>query len=196
MIIIEKKKQERKIQLLFLSLIIGSLSYNLFLFPLHLVTGGITGIATIIYYTLGIKPSLTILLESFLWISISYYYLGKERTIGTICVSILYPILIEITSKLNISFHYNAWVLIIISSILGGISNGLMYKSGYSNGGLPILSQILYKKYRYSISKTSFIINSSIVLISSFFFQLKETIYALFYLLINSLLIEKIIKIS
>ena len=60
--------------------------------------------------------------------------------------------------------------MVLLAGILSGVANGLMYKSGYSNGGFPIVSQILYEKHNISISKSSLVINVTIVLIGAYFF--------------------------
>ena len=43
----------------------------------------------------------------------------------------------------------------IVVGVISGFCNGLLYKTGFSNGGLPVISQILNKKF-----KASFLYNS------------------------------------
>ena len=186
--------KNKKILLLMISLLIGAINYNLFLYPLNLITGGINSIATLINYIYHIRVSIILLIESMICTILCYLFLGKERTITTILASITYPILVEITSPLNKILVDNNILIIIISSILGGLSSSIMYKSTYSNAGLPIISYILYEKYNLSISLTSLLLNSFIVLIGFHLFGLNNTIYALIYLIINSIMIKLLLK--
>ena len=55
----KKKKQTKKeyrLFLLFISLLLSAVLYNLFLLPLKLVTGGTNGLATITHYLYNINP--------------------------------------------------------------------------------------------------------------------------------------------
>ena len=123
-------------------------------------------------------------------------YLGKQRTMGTLFACITYPILVELTSNINnwITIDTSDILLIVLfSAVLGGIANGLMYKSGYSNGGLPIIAQVLHEKFKISIAKTTFVMNCIIVLVGSYFFGMTKVLYAIIYLYINSLVIDKVL---
>ena len=155
------KTRVYRIFLITISLILSAFVYNLFLLPLSIVAGGTSSIATITYYLYDINPALMIFIISGICSVLGFMYLGAERTTGTIIASIAYPIIIEITSKLvgQIQIDTSDVLLIVLfAGVLGGIANGLMYKSGYSSGGLPTISQILYEKFRISVAKTSFII--------------------------------------
>ena len=69
----------------------------------------------------------------------------------------------------------------------------MIYKTGFSNGGLPIISQILFEEYGIPIGKTNFVMNVVIILIGSYFFGTNMIMYAIIILYINSLIVDKII---
>ncbi len=196
---VKKRKKQNfiiRIVLTIISLLVGAVAYNMFLLPLSLVTGGTSGIATITHYLYDIDPAIMIFLISAACCIISFMYLGKQRTMGTLLACISYPIFVELTSGIR------NWIIIdtsdmllvtLFSAVLGGISNGLMYKSGYSSGGLPIISQVLYEKFKISVAKSSLVINIIIVLIGAIFFGSTKALYAIVYLYINSIVIDKVL---
>ncbi len=191
----EKHVIFRLFQLL-LSLLISSFLFNLFLFQFDIVTGGVNGIAVIVNKIYPLDPSIIIFITSFFLLVASFFYLGMEASIGAIFATFVYPILVKITSffTANIVLEPNDLLLVsIYIGIIGGIANGLMYKSGYSNGGLPIISQILYKKLRIATSKSSFFINGFIVLIGGFLISWTNALYAFTILYINSFMIERMV---
>ena len=195
----KKNKQTKKGYRLFLiliSLLLNALLYNLFLLPLKLVTGGTNGLATITHYLYNINPSHMVMLVSLSLIIIGYMYLGKEKTTGTLIACFLYPVFLELTSNIGnyikIDTSYTL-LLVLFSGVLSGIANGLMYKSGYSNGGFPIISQILYEKYKISIAKTNLVINIIIVLLGAVFFGWTNALYAMVFLYINSIIMDKVL---
>lgn len=194
--IVMRKNRAYRIFLITISLILSAFVYNLFLLPLGIVAGGTSSIATLTYYLYNIDPAIMIFIISGACSLLGFMYLGFERTAGTIVASIAFPIIVEITSKI-VDFIYidtsDTLLIVLFAAALGGIANGLMYKSGYSSGGLPTLSQILYEKFKISITKTSFILNFTIVVIGAFFFGLTNALYAIIFLYIYSIVTDKVL---
>ena len=192
---IKGKNKISRMILMIISLLLNAILYNLFLLPLNLVTGGTPGIATITRYVYGINPSIMLFILSLACVIISFLYLGKERTMGTILALFMYPILVQLTSPLNkvVSSEPDILLFVIFAGVISGVSNGLMYKTGYSNGGFPIISQILFEKYQISIAKSSLFINVTIVIIGSIFFGATTALYAIIFLYINNIVLDKVL---
>lgn len=179
-----------------ISLLVTSLLYNLLLQPTKIITGGVNGLAIINKYLNGINPSLTIFVISLVMLILSYIYLGKNRTAGTLVATFIYPLFVELTSNIDKFIQIELTDLLVISifiGVIGGLANGALYKTGFSNGGLPIISQILFDKFKIPIGKTNFLINITITLIGSLFFGTNMIMYAIIILYINSLIVDKII---
>ena len=181
---------------MFLSLFISALLYNFLLMPTHIVTGGVPGLAIINNYINNVNPSITIFILSTIMLILSYIYLGKKRTTGTLIATFLYPILVQVTS--NLTKYYvvdisDLFVIAIFIGVIGGISNGILYKTGFSNGGLPVISQILFKYYNIPIGRSNFVINSIIILLGGFYFGSTMIMYAIIILFINSVVVDKIL---
>ena len=68
-----------------------------------------------------------------------------------------------------------------------------MYRSGYGNGGFPIISQILFEKFKIGIATSSLVINTTIVLIGSMFFGTTKALYAIIFLYINSIVMDRVL---
>ncbi len=192
----ENRKRIFRILCISTSLIISAFLYNSLLLPLSLVTGGTSGIATITHYLYDINPALMIFLISIACSIIGFMYLGKERTMGTLIACFIYPILVELTSPIHHFFHTDSTdilLLVIFAGVISGVSNGLMYKSGYSSGGLPIISQVLFEKFKISMAKSSLVINLAIVLLGAFFFGTTNALYAIIFLHINSIVMDRVL---
>lgn len=189
------RKQISRYAMMLLSLLISALLFNLLILKTNIVCGGVNGIAIVLNHIYSWKPSIIILITSVILLLFSFLYLGVERTSGTIVATFLYPLLVEITSRITEYINIELTDLVLISifiGVIGGFANGLMYKTGFSNGGLPIISQILYEKLKIPISKSSFIINGTIVLIGGIFFGWNMVMYALIILYINSFMLDKV----
>ena len=191
-----KEKLWYRYGVLLASLFLSALVFNLFLYPTNLVTGGMNGVAIIINHIIEIDPAIVIFVGSLLLLGLSYLFLGLDQTAGSVVATIVYPVFVEITEPISKLIVIDTSDLILMSILIGvllGITNGLMYKVGFSNGGLNIISQIFYKYFRISLSKTTMVINLIVVLIGGFYFGFNMVLYALVIIYISSFVIDKVI---
>ena len=194
--VIRKKKKLYRILLMGASLLVTAILYNVFLLPLSLVTGGTNGVATITHYLYGINPAIMLLLLSIACALLSFMYLGPKRTAGTLVASVVYPLLVQLTSPLTALIsqsNTDMLLMVLFAGVLSGIANGLMYKTGYSNGGFPVISQILFEEKQIPVGKSSLAINIAIVIVGAYFFGITNALYSIIFLYINSILLDKVI---
>lgn len=194
--IIRKQNRIYRIFLISVSLVLSAFIYNLFMLPLGIVAGGTNSIATLTYYAYDINPAIMIFIITAACSILGFMYLGFERTAGTLLAGFAYPILVELTSKITkfiVVDTSDTLLIVLFASVLSGIANGLMYKSGYSNGGLPTISQVLFEKFKISITKSNLIMNATIVLIGGYFFGITNTLYAIIFLYIYNLITDRVL---
>lgn len=193
---VREKNKFYRMFLLFVSLLISAVIYNMFLLPLNIVTGGTGGIAQLTKHVFNIDPAFMVLILSILCLVISIMFLDFDKTASTLVTTFLYPALVKITEPLIniIPIETNdIFIVVIITGVILGISNGLMYKSGYSNGGLTVITQTLYKYFNISVAKSGFVLNIAIVLAGGFFFGVTSTMYAIISLYIRSIITDKVL---
>ena len=193
---IKKQKRLQRFGLAFISLTISALLYNIFLLPLNIVSGGVSGVATITNHLYHIDPSLMIFILSAACSLISLLYLGLEQTASTIVASIIYPLLVKLTAPvatlIPIEITY-VFIIGIFAGILYGIASGLFYKSGYVNCGFPVICKILYQNFKIAISKSTLVINIIVVFFGGVFFGSLNAMYAAILLYISSIVMDKVI---
>ena len=193
---IKKQKKLQKFGLALISLTMSALIYNLFLLPLNIVSGGVSGVATITNHLYHIDPSLMIFILSAACSIISLLYLGIEQTAGTIVASIVYPLLVKITAPIAtlIPIETNdVFIIVIFAGVLSGIASGLFYRSGYVNCGFPVICKVLYQNFKIAISKSTLIINIIVVFFGGVFFGSLNAMYAVILLYISSIVMDKVI---
>ena len=179
----------KKYLLLLIILLIAAINFNLFLKPLKLVTGGTQGVSIIINNFTNISNYLIVLIINILMLILSFIFLRKQTTFGTILATISYPLLIKLTNSLKFNFDY--YILnIITTGIISGITNGLIYKLGFTAGGINVLAPIINKYKKIKIGTINLIINSLILLIGCLVFGVKNFLYAMLVVIINSIFIN------
>lgn len=177
-----------------LGLLSFSVGFNFFLLPNNLVFGGVTGLS-IIFKNL-IDPSLFTMIVSVSLLIISYFLLGKEKTIKSTLGSLLLPVFLKLTALLAGLVDIQEVDLLlatIFGGVLAGTGLGLMYRSGYTAGGTDIVNQILHKYFKISIGKAMMITDGIIIFSGLFIFGVTKFMYALVVLYINTTLADKLI---
>lgn len=192
-----KKIISRSIVLIF-SVFLMALNYNLFLLPNNLVAGGTSGLAIVLKSVFGLDPQLFIYITSVVLILISYIFLGISNTNRSIVGALLYPVFISITTPiaefLLPYLNFDSFLIVVlIASLLSGLSNGLVYKTGFTTGGSDIIMQILNKYLHIPTGKSNFVTNGVIIGIGGIVFGVNKVVYAIIYLYISSTLIDKIL---
>lgn len=190
------EKIKKYLTLLFL-LFVAALNFNLILKPLNLATGGTQGLAVILSHILNLSPSFIILVINLTMLFLSFIFLSKKTTIGTILATISYPIFVKLTSSLAI-FNYNNYeiVFVLLSGVICGLTCGYIYKIGFSQGGINVLSLILKQKFKIKIALTNFIMNFIILCCGIFYFGIIKGFYSLIVIVINSYLINRILNLK
>ena len=180
--------------MLFLGLFIFACAYNLFILPNDIVAGGVSGIATMLAST--IEPSQTIFVLSMFFLLLSFLFLGKESTKGSIIGSLLFPIFVWLTANLIIYIPIdNSDLLLnsIFGGILQGVGLGLVIKAGFTTGGTDILNHIIAKYGKTSVGTGMLITSSLIIFSGTFVFGFTKIMYAIIVLYILSMVMDKVI---
>lgn len=179
-----------------IAVFILALLYNFFIEPAYLVIGGINAVAVLSKYLFRINPKITLTIASLFFLIISYIFLGKEKTKGTLLATIAYPIFVYLTEYLKPLIHINMddmLIMCVFIGAVGGICNGFIYKAGFTNGGLPVISSILFEKFKIPIGKTNLVLNSILIIIGGYYFGLTMIMYAIIINYINSGVVDKIL---
>ena len=191
---IHKKKLIRRYLLLIISLFISACYFNLLQLPSRIVTGGTSGISIILNSFFDIEPSKVMFILSLILLLIGFTFLGFEKISGAIVSTIVYPIFVDLTANIGNYIQVDLSDKILISIFLGvlsGVTTGIVYKVGFSNGGFSIISEIISKYKKVSISNTSFMINLIIVILGGLSFGWTMVMYAVIVLYIYSIVLDR-----
>ena len=185
---IHKKKLVRRYFILIVSLFISACYFNLLQLPTQIVTGGTSGVAIILNSYFNVSPSTVVFLFSIVLLIAGFIFLGIEKSSGAVVTAIIYPIFLDLTANIG-----NYIQVDLSDKILVSIFVGIVYKVGFSNGGFSIISEIISKYKKVSISSISFIINLIIVVIGGLSFGWTMVLYAAIILYIYSVVLDRVL---
>lgn len=191
-----KLKNALRYSTLIVLMFISAVNYNLFLNPNHIVSGGANGLSIIIEEVFGIEPAIFILIFSVVILIFSFIILGIEVSSSSIVAILIYPFFVSITSGISsISFlQSNDKLLVgIFAGMISGFIIGTVCKIGFSQGGIPQISQIINKIFKVSIAKVNFFLNAIILFAGVFVFGLSDILVGVVVLAISSTVVNRIL---
>lgn len=189
------KRQPLRYVGMLIGCLIAACSINLFVVPSHLLTGGVTGIAIIIYYL----AELPIGIQSFLYniplLIASYKLLGKNYTIDVIIGTVLFSVCIDATRFLNAYAPLGDETM--LAAIYGGVfigtGYGIVFRMNGSTGGFDILGAIFKKFYSMNIGSVIFAFNCLIVAAAGVLFGIKLAMFTMIYMFVVGQFTDKVI---
>jgi len=142
-----------------------AIATGLFYIPNGIVTGGVSGIATILY-PLGVPPGITYSLVNLFLLLFSYKRLGRDFVIKSILSVIVISSLVQVLSEVSPITH-NIFLATLFGSLLFGIGASLTFIENANTGGTDIIGRLVQSKYQYfPIGTLLMIIDGIIILIS------------------------------
>ena len=174
---------------------IVALAFNLLVLPSKIVYG-MNGVGVMLNSIYGIDPSIVILIGSSILLILSYFTLGKMKTINSILGTLSVPILIKLTESIN---HYvvinqdDSLLIVLMGAALTGFGLGLVFNSGFSTGGTDILNQIVSKYFKMSLGNAMFFTDGLIIVCGIFVFGWTNFMYSILSLYIISIMTDKVV---
>lgn len=188
---------------LILGCLIVTITFNVMFKPQNIVYGGVAGISIIVENLWGINASLFLVVSYVILLILSFILLGWKDTKGSLLGSILFPILIYLTSDLAKIIGFNATnklLLSIVGGTLTGVGLGLTFKSGFTSGGSDVVVSIMAKFLHIPIGKSMLIFNSIVIAASTLLLRTptgaidwSNLIYSVITLYVITLVTDKVI---
>lgn len=193
------KKKEIALDVLFLTAgcLIYSASVAIFTAPNKMAPGGVTGIATILYYTIGTPIGLMIFILNIPLFILGFKFIGGKFMVMSITCTAITSVGVDL---LNFLPKYNAngnnmLLAALYGGVLSGVGLALVFLRGATTGGTDIASRLLKLKWPHvPMGRMMMIIDTIIILTSVFVFKSVDSgLYALIQLFASSKVIDIIL---
>lgn len=154
---------------------IGSLilafAINFFLVPLKISTGGVSGLATVVYYIFSIPLSITTLAINMALFFFGYKTLKKDSVFKTIFGIVTLSLFLELTSRIP-PYSDDIVVASVFGGILVGVGVGITVLFEGSTGGSDFAALILHKLIPHvSVANYILIIDCTVIVLSGLVFH-------------------------
>ena len=187
-----------------LGIILIALSTYFILVPNHFVTGGMTGLSTILAQELTfLTQSQWLLLLNALVLSLGFIFLGKSTGVFTVYCSLGYSSIMMIFEANDLIGKVSAngrtltdepFMELVVGITLYAIGTAIIFYAGASSGGMDIVALIIQKYTSMDVGRAVLTVNSFIAISSIFVFKdITTGILSLVGLFMNSFIIDTVI---
>lgn len=179
----------RLLIIFFASILLG-FSFNLFLLPHEVLTGGVTGLAMVFGLTSPINTGYWIVLLNIPILILGWLKLGKQFignsifSVAITSISMLYIPIMQVTNDALLSS--------VFGGVIAGAAIGLIIRCYGSTGGFDVVSLVLIKKWDVPLGGLIFALNTIVVFISGFFFAWELALYTMLSIYITGLVIDRV----
>ena len=185
---------------IFVGICLYSVGYCAFLLPEKIVMGGVTGISTLFYYSLGWNPAIMLWVINVLLLAIAFRFISMEFTIRTIVGVTLLSLTIGVMQPIFeahpvITAGEDKFMHVLIAGLLGGAGLGLAFVHNGSTGGTDIVVALISKFSRMSLGRALQLTDICIISSSYFLFHSAELIvYGVCFTLVASFMIDYVVR--
>jgi uncharacterized membrane-anchored protein YitT (DUF2179 family) len=180
-----------------LSIVLGALmwsvSINGILVHHKLLSGGVSGLALVIYYLI---PKVSIGLMVFL-MNIPIFIMGWTMISGKFfAFSLLgmasFSFFLMVTPWLQIAVE-NPLLACLFAGVISGVGSGLIFRAGGSGGGTGIIAMVLNRRFSVRVGIVSFLLNSVPLVLGAFLIDLNAALYSIIYVYVSGSVMDHII---
>nr|WP_308570912.1 YitT family protein [uncultured Prevotella sp.] len=181
-----------------IAMIMGSVGLGVFLLPHHITMGGIGGISSILYWGLGLSPSISYLLLNICLLTVALKVLGWH-----FCLKTIYAVAVFSVSLFCVQHFMHGYVLLqnqpfmdtVVGAFFMGSSSGLSLSCNASTGGSDTIAAMINKYYDISLGHIIFCCD--IVIVTSSYLVLRDwnqVIYGYVFLFITSMFVDQVVN--
>ena len=198
-------------------LLLYAVGFTCFQLPYELATGGLSGIAAIIFYGTGFPVQYTFFLVNIVLLIIAVKVLGWRFCVKTIFAVFMLTFLLGLVqdfmrdlaagnptmfesvnpkSRLPYVVHNNPFMSCLLAAVVEGIGIGLVFASNGSTGGTDIINAIINKYKDVTLGQMNMVIDFLIVTSSLLLPQssIEKLLYGYCTLVITGLLLDYVVE--
>lgn len=181
-----------------LGMIMYGIGWTVFLLPNDITTGGVPGIASIIYFATGFPVQYTYFAINFFLLLLSLKVLGLKFSIKTIFAVFVLTFFLSIIQKLTAGLsllHDQPFMACVLGASFCGSGIGIAFSANGSTGGTDIIAAVI-NKYR-NVSLGRVILICDMIIITSSYFVLhdwEKVVYGFVTLYVSSFVLDQIVN--
>ena len=189
------QKMIKKYAVIVLGTAMMGFAVSRFYIPNKIVNGGVSGLSTILFYTLGIAPGLSYAVINVALLAAALRFLGKSFVLNSLIGALLSSVFVQLFSYLPSVFD-DVFLGSAFGAILYGAGIGLTLAEGASTGGTDILGRLLQTFFPHiKIGNLILVADTVVIGVSlAVFGRVELALYGILALMISSYTVNWLIR--
>ena len=189
------KKQVWRYATVALGALISGVGINTFLIPHQLFSGGVSGVAMILYFLFSWPIGIQIILLNIPIFYAAYRLLDRDYVICGIFGMVIFSLATDATRFLaDLNFIDDTLLAAIYGGVISGIGAGMIFRVGGSAGGTDTIATIIKKYYSLNVGFVGFSINVFLMIVAAALFGVKPAMYTLLSFFVSSQVTDAVIE--
>lgn len=183
----------------YLIIVVGSLifaaSFQFFLYPNSIVSGGVTGIAQIINRLTGLPVGVLSIIMNVPLFIIAWRHFGLDFIVSSFVAMTLFSVFVDVFAVLDIAVTDDAMLASIIGGVIKGIGLGMIYYVGSTTGGIDIVVRLARRRYPHiNFGTLMLVMDAVIVAAYAFIFKIYDSaMYSLICMFVMSKVVDLVL---
>lgn len=177
-----------------LGALVMALGQLVFIKPLHIPLGGVSGVALVVNYLWKLPIGLVSIVLNLPLFVLGWRTMGREFFYKTVYATVVNSIFLDILDPILPAFPVEMLLAALYGGIVMGAGYGLLFRAGGTSGGIDIVSKWLNGKKDIPVGTTNFIINIFVIIGSAAIYGNPDSaLYALVTSYVSSVVIDKMV---
>lgn len=191
-------RETRDYLMIALGMILYGIGWTVFLLPNDITTGGVPGIASIVFWATGFPVQYTYFLINAVLLMLALKILGFKFSIKTIFAVFTLTFFLSLIQKLTADMHLlqdHPFMACVLGASFCGSGIGIAFSSNGSTGGTDIIAAIINKYRDITLGRVMMICD--MIIITSSYFVLKDwekVVYGFVTLYVCSFVLDQIVN--
>ena len=191
-------RETRDYLMIALGMILYGIGWTVFLLPNDITTGGVPGIASIVFWVTGFPVQSTYFLLTAVFMMLALKILGFKFSIKTIFAVFTLTFFLSLIQELTAGMHLlqdQPFMACVLGASFCGSGIGIAFSSNGSTGGTDIIAAIINKYRDITLGRVMMICD--MIIITSSYFVLKDwekVVYGFVTLYVCSFVLDQIVN--
>lgn len=184
------KKQLGELAGMTVGVLLVALALNLFLIPNRIAAGGVTGLATVLFHTLGTPVGVVTLAINVPLFLVGLRLVGISFGLRSVFGFVLLGLLIDLTAPLVRPLTTEPLLATVYGGGLTGLGIGITYRFGGSTGGTVLAARILWRLFGLASAHALLLLDGLVILLAGVVFNAELALYALLAVIVQTWAID------
>ena len=175
--------------------IIYSISVTVFISANEISPGGITGIATVLNYLIGVPSGITLFILNIPILILGFIKFGGKFIINTTIVTGIISIIMTVTEQIIKPIAVDKILAAVFGGVLLGLGISIIMLHGSTTGGIDIIAKLINKKFRHiTVGKIIMMFDVFVVLLAVVVYgNLESALYSVISMFACSTVLDRLL---